>query len=167
MTAAGKVARCFTCLVVDVFQADRRAVCSGHAMDSSFMEEGSPTMVEKGMEAGSVFEMGDDEDDNGIHDVKEGSGGGGGGGVGGAEGIQAAAGGPAAAAPVHAGSESSSVRHRRAGRSADRPESKTRRESWMDPPEEAEGNTLAQAEMESCMPTYAVRRSFRNISQEF
>lgn len=143
--------------VLDVFQADRRAVCSGHAMDSSFMEEGSPTMVEKGMEPGSVFEMVDDEDDNGIHDVKEGSGGGG---VGGAEGIQAAA-------PVHAGSESSSLRHRRAGRSADRPETKTRRESWMEPPEEAEGNTLAQAEMESCMPTYAVRRSFRNISQEF
>lgn len=120
-------------------------------------------MVEKGMEPGSVFEMGDDEDDNGIHDVKEGSGGGGG--VGGAEGIQAAAGGPsaAAAAPVHPGSESSSLRHRRAGRSADRPETKTRRESWMDPPEEAEGNTLTQAEMESCMPTYAVRRSLRNI----
>lgn len=155
------VGRCLKCLAVDVFQADRRSVCSGHAMDSSFMEEGSPTMVEKGMEPGSVFEMGDDEDDNGIHDVKEGSGGG----VGGAEGIQAAAGGPsaAAAAPVHPGSESSSLRHRRAGRSADRPETKTRRESWIDPPEEAEGNTLTQAEMESCMPTYAVRRSFCNI----
>uniref|UniRef100_H3CDA5 Anoctamin n=1 Tax=Tetraodon nigroviridis TaxID=99883 RepID=H3CDA5_TETNG len=125
----------------------------GHAMDSSFMEEGSPTMVEKGMEPGSAFEMCDDEDDNGIHDVKEGSGGG----VGGAEGIQAASGGPsaAAAAPGLAGSEGPSVRHRRAGRSAERAETKTRRESWMDPPEEAEGNTLAQAEMESCMPTYA------------
>lgn len=143
------------------FQADRRPVCSGHTMDSSFMEEGSPTMVEKGMDPGSVFEMCDEEDDNGIHDVKEA----GGGGAGGAE-VQAAAGGPsaAAAAPVHSGSENSSVRHRRAGRSADKPETKARRESWMDPPEETEGNTLAQAELESCMPTYAVRRSFSNTS---
>lgn len=157
------VGHCLKCLAGDVFQADRRSVCSGHAMESSFMEEGSPTMVEKGMEPGSVFEMCDDEDDNGIHDVKEGTGGGG---VGGAEGIQAAAAGPsaAAAAPVHPGSESASLRHRRVGRSAERAETRTRRESWMDPPEEAEGNTLAQAEMESCMPTYAVRRSFCNIS---
>uniref|UniRef100_A0A674NX13 Anoctamin n=1 Tax=Takifugu rubripes TaxID=31033 RepID=A0A674NX13_TAKRU len=102
-------------------KADRRPVCSGPAMDSSFMEEGSPTMVEKGMDPSSVFEMCDEEDDNDIHDIKE----------------------------------SSSLRHRRAGRSADKPETKARRESWMDPPEEAEDNTLAQAEMESCMPTYA------------
>lgn len=147
------VGRSFRCLAVDVFQADRRSVCSGHAMDSSFMEEGSPTMVEKGMEPGSVFEMCDDDDENGIHDVKEGSGGG----AGGAEGGQAAA------APVHPGSEGSSLRHRRVGRSAERAEAKSRRESWMDPPEEAEGNTLAQAEMESCMPTYAVRRSFWDV----
>lgn len=125
-------------------------------------------MVEKGMDPGSVFEMCDDEDDNGIHDVKE-AGGGGAVGAGGAEGVHAAAAGPsaAAAAPVHPGSEGSSLRHRRAGRSADRPGTKARRESWMDPPEEAEGNTLAQAEMESCMPTYAVRRSFCSTSQEF
>lgn len=113
-------------------------------------------MVERGMEPGSIFEMGDDEDDNGIHDVKEGSGGG----AGGAERAQAAA-------PVHPGSESSSLRNRRVGRSAERPEAKSRRESWMDPPEEAEGNTLAQAEMESCMPTYAVRRSLPNVPQDF
>lgn len=139
-------------------------MCSGHAMDSSFMEEGSPTMVEKGMDPGSVFEMCDDEDDNGIHDVKEA----GGGGAGGAEGVHAAApGGPSGAAPAHPGPESSTMRHRRAGRSAERPEPKAKRESWMDPPEEAEGNTRAQAEMESCMPTYIVRRSLRNISQEF
>uniref|UniRef100_A0A674MD61 Anoctamin n=1 Tax=Takifugu rubripes TaxID=31033 RepID=A0A674MD61_TAKRU len=103
-------------------KADRRPVCSGPAMDSSFMEEGSPTMVEKGMDPSSVFEMWPLA---------------------------------TAAAPVHPGSESSSLRHRRAGRSADKPETKARRESWMDPPEEAEDNTLAQAEMESCMPTYA------------
>lgn len=126
-------------------------------MDSSFLEEGSPTMVEKGMDPTSVFEMCDDDDDNGIHDIKEL-------GVGGtsvAEGVNAAAGASAAAvstAPLPAGSESgASLRHRRTGRSVERPEHKTKRESWMDPPEERESNTLAQAEMESCMQTYAVR----------
>uniref|UniRef100_A0A671XXS8 Anoctamin n=1 Tax=Sparus aurata TaxID=8175 RepID=A0A671XXS8_SPAAU len=103
---------------------DRRPACTGPPMDNSFLEEGSPTMVEKGMDPASVFEMCDDEDDNGIHDVKEQ----GGGGAGVAEGINAAAG---------------------------RPEPKAKRESWMDPPEERESNTLTQAEMESCMQTYA------------
>uniref|UniRef100_A0A3Q0RYR9 Anoctamin n=1 Tax=Amphilophus citrinellus TaxID=61819 RepID=A0A3Q0RYR9_AMPCI len=71
----------------------------------SFLEEGSPTMVEKGMDPASVFEMCDDDDDN--------------------------------------------------GRSAERAEPKTKRESWMDPPEERESTTLTQAEMESCMQTYS------------
>uniref|UniRef100_A0A3Q3WK24 Anoctamin n=1 Tax=Mola mola TaxID=94237 RepID=A0A3Q3WK24_MOLML len=103
----------------------------GHPMDSSFLEEGSPTMVEKGMDPTSVFEMCDDDDDNGIHDIKD-------------------------TAPLPAGSESGlSLRHRRTGRSVERPEHKTKRESWMDPPEERESNILTQAEMESCMQTYA------------
>uniref|UniRef100_A0A671XUW4 Anoctamin n=1 Tax=Sparus aurata TaxID=8175 RepID=A0A671XUW4_SPAAU len=106
-----------------------RPACTGPPMDNSFLEEGSPTMVEKGMDPASVFEMCDDEDDNGIHDVKEQGGGG-------------------------AGSNTS-LRHRRRGRSAERPEPKAKRESWMDPPEERESNTLTQAEMESCMQTYA------------
>uniref|UniRef100_A0A8C4H531 Anoctamin n=1 Tax=Dicentrarchus labrax TaxID=13489 RepID=A0A8C4H531_DICLA len=63
---------------------------------------------------------------------------------------------PASAAPLPSGSESStSLRHRRRGRSVERPEPKTKRESWMDPPEERESTTLTQAEMESCMQTYA------------
>uniref|UniRef100_A0A8C4H4V0 Anoctamin n=1 Tax=Dicentrarchus labrax TaxID=13489 RepID=A0A8C4H4V0_DICLA len=96
----------------------RRPACSGPPMDNSFLEEGSPTMVEKGMDPASVFEMCDDDDDNGIHDVKESGGGG-------------------------------------TSRSVERPEPKTKRESWMDPPEERESTTLTQAEMESCMQTYA------------
>uniref|UniRef100_A0A8C4H4L5 Anoctamin n=1 Tax=Dicentrarchus labrax TaxID=13489 RepID=A0A8C4H4L5_DICLA len=112
-------------------KVDRRPACSGPPMDNSFLEEGSPTMVEKGMDPASVFEMCDDDDDNGIHDVKD-------------------------AAPLPSGSESStSLRHRRRGRSVERPEPKTKRESWMDPPEERESTTLTQAEMESCMQTYA------------
>uniref|UniRef100_A0A665WW74 Anoctamin n=1 Tax=Echeneis naucrates TaxID=173247 RepID=A0A665WW74_ECHNA len=108
-------------------KVDRRPVC----MDNSFLEEGSPTMVEKGMDPASVFEMCDDDDDNGIHDVKES----GGGGTGAADGIVA----PAPAA----------------GRSTERLEHKIKRESWMDPPVERERATLTQAEMESCMQTYA------------
>uniref|UniRef100_A0A7N8XSC7 Anoctamin n=1 Tax=Mastacembelus armatus TaxID=205130 RepID=A0A7N8XSC7_9TELE len=67
-------------------KVDRRAACSAPPMDNSFLEEGSPTMVEKGMDPASVFEMCDDDDDNGIHDVKES----GGGGTGAAEGINTA-----------------------------------------------------------------------------
>uniref|UniRef100_A0A7N8XJA0 Anoctamin n=1 Tax=Mastacembelus armatus TaxID=205130 RepID=A0A7N8XJA0_9TELE len=117
-------------------KVDRRAACSAPPMDNSFLEEGSPTMVEKGMDPASVFEMCDDDDDNGINTAAGG----------------AAAGG---SAPLPAGSESSmSLRQRRRGRSAERPEPKIKRESWMDPPEETESTTLTQAEMESCMQTY-------------
>ncbi len=51
-----------------------------------------------------------------------------------------------------------SVRLRKRGRSLERADSKTKRDSWMDPPEEQETTTLTQAEMESCMQTYQVRR---------
>lgn len=137
-----------------VVKVDKRPACGGPPLENSFMEDGSPTMVEKGMDPTSVFEMCDDDDDNGIHDVKESGGGG-------AEGNTAAAAGAAAAgsaAPPPSSSESTtSVRHRRRGRSLERAEPKTKRESWIDPPEERESTTLTQAEMESCMQTYAVR----------
>ncbi|XP_037625907.1 anoctamin-8 isoform X2 [Sebastes umbrosus] len=134
-------------------KVDRRPVCTGPPIDTSFLEDGSPTMVEKGMDPASVFEMCDDDDDNGIHDIKEL----GGGATGVAEGINAAAAAAASAAPLPSGSESStSLRHRiRRGRSIERPEPKIKRVSWIDPPEERENNTLTQAEMESCMQTYA------------
>ncbi|XP_068445676.1 anoctamin-8 isoform X2 [Clinocottus analis] len=136
-------------------KVDRRPVCGGPPIDTSFLEDGSPTMVEKGMDPASVFEMCDDDDDNGIHDVKES----GGGATGGAEGIinaAAAAAAAASAAPLPSGPESStSLRHRRRGKSTERLEPKKKRESWIDPPEERESNTLTQAEMESCMQTYA------------
>ncbi|KAM4739507.1 anoctamin-8 [Anableps anableps] len=127
-------------------KVDRRAACGGAPMENSFLEEGSPTMVEKGMDPASVFEMCDDDDDNGIHDVKDSGGGG-------TEGLNAAA---AAAPPPPSASESAmSLRHRRRVQSVERTEPKTKRESWMDPPEETESTTLTQAEMESCMQTYA------------
>lgn len=114
-------------------------------------------MVEKGMDPSTVFEMCDDEDDNGIHDVKES---GVGGGASAAEAANAAnsPAAAAAAASLPSGAEGgASLRHRRAGRSVDRAEVKSKRESWMDPPGETESNALTQAEMESCMQTYAVR----------
>ncbi|XP_029988815.1 anoctamin-8 isoform X2 [Sphaeramia orbicularis] len=137
-------------------KVDRRPACSGPSMDNSFLEEGSPTMVEKGMDPASMFEMCDDDDDNGIHDIKEA---GGGGGVAAAaaavEGVHTA-GAAASTAPLPSGSDGgASLRHRRRGRSAERTEPKTKRESWMDPPEERESTTLTQAEIESCMQTYA------------
>lgn len=123
-------------------------------MDNSFLEEGSPTMVEKGMDPASMFEMCDDDDDNGIHDIKEASGGGAA-----AEGVHAA-GAATGTAPLPSGLDGGvSLRQRRRGRSVERSEAKTKRESWMDPPEERESNTLTQAEIESCMQTYAVRKA--------
>uniref|UniRef100_A0A096M406 Anoctamin n=1 Tax=Poecilia formosa TaxID=48698 RepID=A0A096M406_POEFO len=117
-------------------KVDRRPACGGAPMENSFLEEGSPTMVEKGMDPASVFEMCDDDDDNGIHDVKDPGGG--------------------SAAPLPSASDgAASLRHRRRGQSVERTEPKTKRESWMDPPEERESTTLTQAEMESCMQTYA------------
>uniref|UniRef100_A0A3P8WEP4 Anoctamin n=1 Tax=Cynoglossus semilaevis TaxID=244447 RepID=A0A3P8WEP4_CYNSE len=100
-----------------VQRVDRRPVCGGPPIDNNFLEEGSPTMVERGMDPGSMFEI---------------------------------------APSVASGPEiSTSTRHRRKGRHTERSEPKSKKESWMDPPEEKESNTLAQAEMESCMQTYA------------
>uniref|UniRef100_A0A1A8PJ11 Anoctamin n=1 Tax=Nothobranchius rachovii TaxID=451742 RepID=A0A1A8PJ11_9TELE len=129
-------------------KVDRRPVCGGALLENSFLEEGSPTMVEKGMDPASVFEMCDDDDDNGIHDIKDSGGGG-------TEGISAAAAAGGGAALPSASESSTLPRHRRRGQSVEKTETKTKRESWMDPPEETESTTLTQAEVESCMQTYA------------
>ncbi|XP_047230741.1 anoctamin-8 [Girardinichthys multiradiatus] len=133
-------------------KVDRRPASGGASLENSFLEEGSPTMMEKGMDPASVFEMCDDDDDNGIHDVKD-SGGGSTEGLNSAAGAAAASG--TAASPPSASESVTLLRHRRRGQSVERTEPKTKRESWMDPPEEMESTTLTQAEMESCMQTYA------------
>ncbi|XP_061594784.1 anoctamin-8 isoform X1 [Cololabis saira] len=128
-------------------KVDKRPACGGPPLENSFMEEGSPTMVEKGMDPAAMFEMCDDDDDNGIHDVKDSAR---------AEGAAAAAVVASSVSSPPSGAEgSTALRHRRRGRSAERAEPKAKRESWIDPPEERESNTLTQAEMESCMQTYA------------
>lgn len=118
-------------------KVDRKSASCVGTGDDSFLEEGSPTMVERGMDPASVFEMCDDEDDNGVAEMKE-----------------------LPAEPLPVGVEgSTSVRIRKRGRSLERPDSKTKRDSWIDPPEEQETTTThTQAEIESCMQTYQVRK---------
>uniref|UniRef100_A0A8C8FKE6 Anoctamin n=1 Tax=Oncorhynchus tshawytscha TaxID=74940 RepID=A0A8C8FKE6_ONCTS len=120
-------------------KVDRKSSGGGcvPTIEDSFLEDGSPTMVEKGMDPASVFETYDDADDNEMKDT---------GGL---------ANESVAAAPLPSGPESTvRVRHHRRQRSLERLDSETKRESWIDPPEEQESTILAQAEIESCMQTY-------------
>ncbi|NXT25405.1 ANO8 protein, partial [Syrrhaptes paradoxus] len=102
--------------------------------DESFLEEGSPTMVEKGMDPASVFELGEDEEE--------------------AEGPPSS--------PVKA-TEPTVVprvgRRRRGAESREEEEGeeegrRCNRASWIDPPEEDYSTQLTQAEVESCMKKY-------------
>ncbi|KAM9528695.1 anoctamin-8-like isoform 2-T2 [Salvelinus alpinus] len=120
-------------------KVDRKSSGGGcvPTIEDSFLEDGSPTMVEKGMDPASVFETYDDADDNEMKDTG------------------GSANESVAAAPLPSGQESTvRVRHHRRQRSLERLDSETKRESWIDPPEEQESTILAQAEIESCMQTY-------------
>lgn len=122
-------------------KVDRKSSGGGcvPTIEDSFLEDGSPTMVEKGMDPASVFETYDDADDNEMKDTG------------------GSANESVAAAPLPSGPESTvRVRHHRRQRSLERLDSETKRESWIDPPEEQESTILAQAEIESCMQTYEV-----------
>ncbi|RXN02281.1 anoctamin-8 isoform X1 [Labeo rohita] len=124
-------------------KVERKSASCVSPVDDSFLEEGSPTMVERGMDPASVFEMCDDDEENGVQEMKE-----------------------LTAEPLPAGVENStSVRLRKRGRSLERADSKTKRDSWMDPPEEQETTTLTQAEMESCMQTY--QDTFQDYQEMF
>ncbi|XP_062452469.1 anoctamin-8 [Rhea pennata] len=106
----------------------------GGAEDDSFLEEGSPTMVEKGMDPASVFELCEDEEEAEGH-----------------PGSPAKA--PEPAATLRAG------RRRRAAESREEEEGeeegrRQNRASWIDPPEEDYSTQLTQAEVESCMKKY-------------
>ncbi|XP_064031175.1 anoctamin-8 isoform X2 [Pogoniulus pusillus] len=104
--------------------------------DSSFLEEGSPTMVEKGMDPASVFELCEDEEE--------------------AEGPPGS--------PVKAAEPAAVPRTGRRKRGAEGKEEeeeegeeegrRRNRASWIDPPEEDYSTQLTQAEVESCMKKY-------------
>nr|XP_033812220.1 anoctamin-8 isoform X2 [Geotrypetes seraphini] len=105
--------------------------------EDSFLEEGSPTMVEKGMDPASMFELCEEEEENEGH----------------------------LGSPGKEKSEVQEMavilRHqrRRAGwgdgkEEEEREAKKQHRASWIDPPEEDYATNLTQAEVESCMKQY-------------
>ncbi|XP_019327747.1 PREDICTED: anoctamin-8, partial [Aptenodytes forsteri] len=115
-------------------KAERRGGEPGGPEDDSFLEEGSPTMVEKGMDPASVFELCEDEEE--------------------AEGPPGS--------PVKAAEPAvvpRAGRRRRAAESREMEEGeeegrRRNRASWIDPPEEDYSTQLTQAEVESCMKKY-------------
>ncbi|XP_063214126.1 anoctamin-8 isoform X5 [Chroicocephalus ridibundus] len=117
-------------------KAERRGGEPGGPEDESFLEEGSPTMVEKGMDPASVFELCEDEEE-----------------AEGPPGSPVKAAEPAVVVPRAGG------RRRRAAESREEEEGeeegrKRNRASWIDPPEEDYSTQLTQAEVESCMKKY-------------
>uniref|UniRef100_A0A3Q2YYN9 Anoctamin n=1 Tax=Hippocampus comes TaxID=109280 RepID=A0A3Q2YYN9_HIPCM len=94
--------------------------------DDVFPED-SPTLVENGMDPSSIFDSCDDDSDLELlsQDTKENT-------------------------TVSSSRESNGLRQRRKNMD----ETKEDKKSWIDPPEEPQTVTLAQAEIESCMQTY-------------
>ncbi|CAM4628772.1 anoctamin-8 isoform X1 [Lepidochelys kempii] len=114
-------------------RAERRGRELGGMEDASFLEEGSPTMVEKGMDPASIFELAEDEEET------EGPSG----------------------SPLPEAKELAVTLRARRGRAAESQEEeeeeegrKRNRASWIDPPEENYSPHLTQAEVESCMKKY-------------
>ncbi|NXQ17525.1 ANO8 protein, partial [Peucedramus taeniatus] len=104
-------------------RGERRAEPAGPE-DEPFLEEGSPTMVEKGMDPAAVFELCEEEEE--------------------AEAQPEGAAEPAALAR----------RRRREEEEGEEEGRKRNRASWIDPPEEDYSTQLTQAEVESCMKKY-------------
>lgn len=123
-------------------KADRKSGEIRGLEEVSFLEEGSPTMVEKGMDPASVFELCEDDDES-----------------------DGASGSPTKSPPE--GKEPVVVMRARRPRGTknlaegeeeeEDEEEKPTRTSWIDPPEENYTTQLAQAEVESCMKKYEVR----------
>ncbi|XP_032992527.1 anoctamin-8 [Lacerta agilis] len=122
-------------------KADRKAGDLSLEEGASFLEEGSPTMVEKGMDPSSVFELCEDDDES-----------------------DGASGSPLRG-PPEAKEPAVTMRARRPRGARNPPEEgeedeegeegrKPSRSSWIDPPEEVFAAQLAQAEVESCMKKY-------------
>lgn len=124
-------------------KAERRGGEPSAPEDDSFLEEGSPTMVEKGMDPASVFELCEDDDES---DGPSGS---------------------PLKGPAEPREPPVMLRPRRPRRAGEGHEDededededgrKRNRASWIDPPEEDYSAQLTQAEVESCMKKYEVR----------
>lgn len=125
-------------------KANRKSGEAGGLEEVPFLEEGSPTMVEKGMDPASVFELCEDDDESdrasssplkGPPEANEPA-------------VTMRARKPRGPKnPVEGEEEEDYEEGRKASRS-----------SWIDPPEENYATQLAQAEVESCMKKYEVRR---------
>uniref|UniRef100_A0A8C6XH55 Anoctamin n=1 Tax=Naja naja TaxID=35670 RepID=A0A8C6XH55_NAJNA len=110
--------------------------------DMSFLEEGSPTMVEKGMDPSSVFELCEDDDESdeasespfkALPEVKE----------------------PAVTMRTRRSRVGKNLTEGEEEEEEDGYENRRQaRSSWIDPPEENYTTQLAQAEVESCMKKY-------------
>ncbi|NXB38698.1 ANO8 protein, partial [Eulacestoma nigropectus] len=112
-------------------RGERRAEPAGPE-DEPFLEEGSPTMVEKGMDPAAVFELCEEEEE-----------------------AEGAPGSPARAAAEPAGPARAARRRREEEEEEGEEEGRKRnRASWIDPPEEDYSTQLTQAEVESCMKKY-------------
>ncbi|NXG13134.1 ANO8 protein, partial [Grallaria varia] len=112
-----------------VERAERRGDPGG-AADEPFLEEGSPTMVEKGMDPAAIFELGEEDDE-----------------AEGPPGSPAKAAEPAVVARA-------GRRRREEEENGEEDGRKCNRASWIDPPEEDYSTQLTQAEVESCMKKY-------------
>ncbi|NXL72357.1 ANO8 protein, partial [Leptocoma aspasia] len=107
-------------------RGERRAEPAGPE-DEPFLEEGSPTMVEKGMDPAAVFELCEEEEEA---EAQPGS-------------------------PGRAAEPAVLARRRRRDEEEGEEEGRKRnRASWIDPPEEDYSTQLTQAEVESCMKKY-------------
>ncbi|NXB22244.1 ANO8 protein, partial [Rhagologus leucostigma] len=111
-------------------RGERRAEPAGPE-DEPFLEEGSPTMVEKGMDPAAVFELCEDEEE-----------------------AEGAPGSPARAAAAEPAGLARAARRRREEEEGEEEGRKRNRASWIDPPEEDYSTQLTQAEVESCMKKY-------------
>ncbi|XP_056374204.1 anoctamin-8 isoform X2 [Hyla sarda] len=114
-----------------------------HQDDISFLQEGSPTLVEKGSDPASVFQLGDDEDDEReiseeMQDIEE----------------QEDA---VKLRPHKRRKKRLNVEPELSREGEEEDEEslrKQKRDSWMDPPEDHYPTKLTQAEVESCMKKY-------------
>ncbi|KAM4708102.1 anoctamin-8 isoform 2-T2 [Discoglossus pictus] len=121
--------------------------------EEGFLQEGSPTLVEKGSDPASVFQLGEDEDEE--REI----------GIGSQDGVEQE---PAVKLRQHrrrrrrVAVEEEIVREGEDDYYYGKPQ---KRESWMDPPGETYHTKLTQAEVESCMKKY--EDTFQDFQEMF